>query len=421
MSPLWDRIRHRAAFGKHSSGHFWAPPRPFLSGGLQAALGQLTLLDGAWQARPQVQSVDVTGNDVPEALVELTFFEPLQFSEGALFIYRCAGGEYAGGPVLTTAGQVLSADDPDGIRSVQDMNGDGVAEIVHSYISIAGSHAYYTRQFHILAWDGQEFVQQIPQDEYGFTAQSDSGDGVIGDFDGDGMLELILTHTITEAYPELGPQRARTDVWAWDGQAFVLARWEYTRPLFRIHAVWDGDDATRFGEYDRALALYQDAVFKEQLLGWSRGRLWPDSAYGGAPTPTPDPAECHRLNAYGRYRIMLLHAVQGQQAEAQIAFDALQQRYPGGSEAAAYAVLAYEFWEQLAAGGELAPACESALEFARSNRSAGIPARRHLPVRLRRVRPDPWSRATGDAAPVQSVTARLPKPYTPSNPAWTAG
>ena len=40
-------------------------------------------------------------------------------------------------------------------------------------------------------------------------------------------------------------------------------------PKYRFQAVYDGDDASRFGEYDRALALYQQAVFDEALLGWN--------------------------------------------------------------------------------------------------------------------------------------------------------
>ena len=360
--------------GQGVAGIFEGQIRDYLTArgsaaGLEAALGVLTFLDGAWQARAQVETVDVTGNSVPEILVELTFFEPLQYSEGALFVYRCAGGEFAGGVVLSTAGQVLSAADPDGIRAIRDMNQDGIPEIVHSYISIAGVQAYFIRQFRILEWNGQEFVGLVAEDEIGSTARADSGDGTIRDRDGDGTLELILTNGLGGAYPELGPQRARTDSWEWDGEAFILARWEYTRPVFRIHAIWDGDDATRFGEYDRALAFYQDAVFNEQLQGWSLGRLWPDSAYGGAPTPEPDPAERDRLNAYGRYRIMLLHAVEGRRAEAQVTHDALQERYPGGSPAAAYAALAYEFWEEYTSSGDLAQACAKAAEFARRNPS----------------------------------------------------
>lgn len=337
--------------------------------GLQEALGELSLLDGAWQARAQVKGEDVTGNAVPEVLVELTFFEPGQYSEGALFVYRCAGGEYAGGPVLTTAGQVLSAEDPDGIRGVWDMNLDGVPEIVHSYISIAGSHAYFIREFRILAWNGQGFSDLISDDKNGFTALSDNGDGVIEDRDGNGTLELILSNGVGEAYPDLGPQRARNDIWEWNGGAFSLARWETTDPIFRIHAIWDGDDAMRFGELERALVLYQDAVFNERLLGWSSGRLWPDGAYGSAPTPPPDPGERHRLNAYGRYRILLVHAAQGREAEAKIVYDALRARYPGGSAAAVYTALAEAFWEAYSGGSDLRLACGKAVEFAKAHPS----------------------------------------------------
>jgi len=360
--------------GQGVAGIFEGQIRDYLTArgsaaGLATALSKLTLLDGTWQARAQVRSIDVTGNDVPEVLVELTFFVPFQYSEGALFVYRCAGGEFAGGVAVNTGGQVFSNVDPDGIREVRDMNRDGIPEIVVSAISIIGTRSYFERQFRILEWNGEVFADLIPIDENGFAARAESGDGEVRDRDGDGRLELILSNSVAEAYPDLGPQRARTDSWEWDGEAFTLARWEYTRPVFRIHAIWDGDDATRFGEYDRALAFYQDAVFNEQLQDWSLGRLWPDSAYGGAPTPEPDPAERDRLNAYGRYRIVLLHAVEGRRAEAQVAYDALQERYPGGSPAAAYAALAYEFWEEYTSSGDLAQACAKTAEFARTNPS----------------------------------------------------
>ena len=360
--------------GQGVAGIFEGQIRDYLNArggasGLAGALRPLTLLDGTWQARAQVETTDLTGNSVPEVLVELTFFEPLQFSEGALFVYRCAGGEFAGGAVLTTAGQVLSADDPDGIRAVRDMNKDGRPEIVHSYISIAGSHAFFSRQFRILEWNGQGFDDLIPIDVNGFAAQVESGDGAVRDQDGDGTLELILSNAVAEAYPDLGPQRARTDIWQWDGEAFVLARWEYTRPVFRIHAIWDGDDATRFGDYEQALAFYQDAVFNEQLAGWSLGRLWPDSAYGSAPTPMPDRGERHRLDAYGRYRILLLHVAQGNQAEAQVVYDALLGLFPEAAVGRQFVDLATSFWTEYSASGDLTQACGKAIDFAESHDS----------------------------------------------------
>lgn len=332
---------------------------------LEDGLGPLTMLNGAWQARPQVETLDVTGNRTPDVVIELTFLEEGQFSEGALFVYRCQAGEFVGGAVLHVAGQVLRRDDPDGIRAIRDMNANGVPEIVHSYISFAGTKAAFTREFSIHEWDGTSFVDLIPEDENGFRAQVDTGDGEIRDLDGDGTLELILAQSASFPYPDLGPERARTDIWGWTGQVFERTRQEYTEPVFRIHAIWDGDDATRYGDYEAALAFYQQAVFDEELLGWSPGRLWPDSFYGDAPTPVPALAERPRLNSYGRYRILLLHLVQGNQAAAKIVYDTLQEEFDRPVEGSEYAYLARLVWEEYSASADLGAACAEAIAFAR--------------------------------------------------------
>lgn len=336
---------------------------------LQEALSDLTMLDGAWEARAQVEMVDVTGNTTPEVLIDLSFFEAGQYFEGGLFVFRCEDGSYVGGALFSTAGQVQYGGEPDGILGILDMNNDGIPEIVHSHISIAGTHGYFTREFRILEWDGQEFVDLIPEVEYGFYAQADTGDGVIEDFDGNGTKELILSNSLGEAYPDLGPQRSRTDIWAWNGYQFVPERWEYTEPEFRIHAIWDGDDATRYGDYAKALAFYQQGIFDTELFGWTSGQLWPDWAYDGGPTPEPDPEEWPRLNAYGRYRIMLLHAIQGYQPEAQIVYDTLQENFPDGAVGSQYAKLARIFWEEYSSSGDVELACAKTVEFAESQSS----------------------------------------------------
>lgn len=336
---------------------------------MQEALSGLTMLDGAWKAKAQVEAIDLTGNSTLEVVIDLSFFETGQYFEGGLFVFRCEGGQYIGGALLSTSGQVLSGGEPDGILDLIDMNNDGVLEIVHSHISISGTHGYFTREFRILEWDGQEFVDLIPEDEYGFYAQADTGDGVVDDFDGNGTKELILSNSIGEAYPDLGPQRSRKDIWAWNGYHFVLERWEHTEPEFRIHAIWDGDDTTRFGDYAAALAFYQQGVFDTELFGWTSGQLWPDTAYNGGPTPVPDPEEWPRLNAYGRYRIMLLHAVQGFQREAQIVYDTLQENFPDGSVGSQYANLARTFWEEYSSSGDVELACAETVEFAETQSS----------------------------------------------------
>jgi hypothetical protein len=197
--------------------------------GLQAALGSLTLTDSSgtdWQARIQVFDTDVTGDGLPEVVLDLSFFVEGQFAEGALFVYRCQIGQYVGGAVAPIAGQILSADDADpGIRAIQDMNGNGKAEIVLSYTPIIGTHANYTRYFRILEWDGGQFADLIRNETMTpYAAEVQNGDGEIRDTDGDGTLELVLTHGVGRG-PDSDPSdSARTDVWTWDGRgAFILA------------------------------------------------------------------------------------------------------------------------------------------------------------------------------------------------------
>jgi hypothetical protein len=119
-----------------------------------------------------------------------------------------------------------------------------------------------------------------------------------------------------------------------------------------------------FGDYEAALAFYQQAVFDEELIGWSQGRLWPDREYGGNPTPTPDPEERPRINAYGRYRIMLLHAVQGFQSPAQVVLDTLQEKFPAGTVGHPYAELAAVFWMEYSGSGDVGLACDKSIAYA---------------------------------------------------------
>ncbi len=335
--------------------------------GLDSALRSLTLDIGGgtiWEARSDVVSRDVTGNTTPDVIVSLMFFEPGQYSEGALFVYRCQKGRYVGGAVTGYAGQVRSAADPDGIRAVADMNGNGVPEIIISYIEIMGTHAYFGRAFQILEWDGQQFVDLVRSETGGKAIVVDFGDGAVQDVDGDGIFELVVTNEIAFAYIDEGAQRRRTLIYAWDGYTFALDCVRHGPPAYRYQAVHDGDDAFLCDDYDGALAFYQQAIFDESLFGWASGQLWPDSAYGGGPTPTPDPNERARLGAYARYKIMLLHVLRGFTTEAEIVYTTLRAVVPEGSAGFPFADLARVFWEAFMERGDLEAACAEAIAFA---------------------------------------------------------
>jgi hypothetical protein len=339
--------------------------------GLQAALSELSLVDGdgeIWHARAQVLVVDLTGNGTPEVVAGLTFLGEGGFADGGLFVFGCQDGRYEGGSVAALGGQVFPEGGPGpGIRAIQDLNANGVPDIVFSYIEMVGTHANFTRLFRVLEWNGTELVDLIESDTHPPDAAPVlNGDGAVLDTDGDRSMELVLTNGIGHGYEDGGPQRERTDVWAWNGHAFTLTRSEYQPPIYRFQAVQDGDDALRAGDHARALAFYNRAISDETLLGWSPGQLWPDSAYGTAPTPSPDPGERARLTAYATYRMMLVYVLQGALTEAQAAYETLAQM-PEQAEGRQYADLAREFWEEYSVRGDLASACARAVAFAEAH------------------------------------------------------
>jgi hypothetical protein len=295
-------------------------------------------------------------------------------ADGFVFVFTCNEGQYQTIFAGDTCCQFIPDQEEDeGIRTIIDMNQDGIDEILLSYIGNIGNHWNLYRSFQILSWNGNQFVDLIPEAEFTtgistHVADVYNGEGDIEDTNGDGYLELVLSNGIEHYYVDGGPQRVRTDVWAWNGMAFTLERWEYTPPEYRIHAVWDGDAASLFGDYDAALVFYQQAIFDEQLLGWSQGQSWqPVSAdwfWQDYTPPPPDPEERPRLEAYARYRIMLLHVIREYMTEAKIVYDTLQEKFPSGSVGHPYAQLATIFWDEYNQANDVATACDAAVVFA---------------------------------------------------------
>jgi hypothetical protein len=333
--------------------------------GLQSLLNNLlgTFADEPVTVTSKVFTKDVTGDNTPDVVMDVIHFYPWGNFEGYIYGFGCRNGEY-----VTLLKHDLCCEylanriQIEGLRDIQDMNRNRAPEILYSSMTMVGTHAYYSREFYILEWDGEGFVNLVQSDQEFGGARVD-GDGVILDADGDGRLDLLLKNEIAPAYPDGGPQRERTDIWQWNGYVYTLSSWRYPAPVYRIQAVYDGDDSSVFGQYDRALGYYQQAIFKEDLLGWSQGQLWPDTVYEVEGTPTPDPDERPRLEAYARYRILLLHVLQGNMGAAETVYDTLITQFPPGTLGGQYAELATVFWEEYNLSGDMGSSCLMAIEY----------------------------------------------------------
>ena len=268
-----------------------------------------------------------------------------------------------------------------------DLNGDAVPEVVYS-VEEYGAGADSTTTVFVVEWDGSTFRHLISanEEEFPFTAYGAAmgnllrlgeppafarrGDllKMFPDTDGNGTRELILTGGVSGRYWTMGggPERLMTDTWMWNGEAFTLRSSEFEPPEFRFQAVRDGDAATSRGEYENALAFYQRVVFDESLYGWNPEQLRAEynAYYMGTPTPLPLPEERPRLNAYGRYRILLIHAILGNGDAAEVVYQTLRSKVPAGSPGYPYVELANAFWESSRTGTDLSAGCLGARNFA---------------------------------------------------------
>ncbi len=317
-----------------------------------------------------IYSVDITGNEVPEVVVDFGLLVSQENIDGMMLVFTCRDEKYTSIAEEPLIGYIISEDSPDhGIRAIRDMNANGIPEIVVSQIWVIGTHVNFTRNALIYEWDETQLSNLVDGGSQSFpnTIEIQNGDFEINDTNSDGTFELIAKNGLGRGPDVSILERDYTDIWAWDGNAFTLScRKTATAPKYRFQAVHDGDDATQCEDYQPALAFYQQAIFDEQLLGWSEGRS-SSSGYQPEATPTPDPEERLRLSAYSRYRIMLLHAVQVYIPEATIVYDTLLEKFPPGTTGNIYAQMATEFWEEYTANGDITTACEAAIAFANAN------------------------------------------------------
>lgn len=325
---------------------------------------------------------DLTGDNIPEMI--LTFFGvggPNSFE-----IIGCTKENYESLYSIDLGGMVL-------VRNIMnnDMNLDGIPEIVLRWTPIMGSG--YISGYQIIAWDGNAFQNLISQTEFdGVNKISGIGngwirmDGVGGeyswdgnpwqikDIDQNGTLELIISGGIGVSWDDIrhGPYQPVTQIFMWNGEGFVMDDMQIGPPDYRFQAVQNGDLYTLMHKYERAYEAYQQAIDDPYLAWWSEESVGFISAKLDAeleklPTPTlsvPDEYEYPNLAAYAMYRIFLLHVLQGQTKEAELAYSALQAQYIPEMPGHIFTQLAKTFWDTYKASEDIHAACADTVDYA---------------------------------------------------------
>jgi hypothetical protein len=322
---------------------------------------------------------DLTGDGVPELLI----------IPSELYIFGCQNNEYK--LLMTKISESVTFNHITlQLVAIQDMNLNGIPEIVLANFGCGGMGSGQCLDVYIYEWDGNKLASLIPKWEGYEVGVSTVGgrmseylpDVRIQDVDQNGTLELILIGGIPNSwysdYFYFAPWRDQIETYSWNGQYFIPLKTEFSPPVYRYQAVQDGDRAMLGHEYDKALAFYQEAIFNEDLVGWSaahkdRSKIldeftWDfDAKHKGTPTPAipqNDPQEYPNLAAYARFRIMVLHILEGHMPEAQTVYKTLQEKFPEEKDGHGFALIAKAFWDEYQASESVKQACDQATSMA---------------------------------------------------------
>jgi hypothetical protein len=367
---------------------FEIPPKFCLDTGSQV----VDFLNAGGQAQRVVDEmtdsaslVDLTNDGIPE----------LTNAECNFRVYSCQDGQYQ---------TILDMGDKEGfsdILAVEDMNLNGVPELI-----IGGGVWPYSNApiiyYRILEWDGQQFKNLVSHPDfrsrYGgggihggwiySEGYADPGDFMqstmsVRDIDGNGTKELVLKcgwPTSLDWSINGGPTRGETHTYMWNGSEYNLENIQVSPPEYRFQAVQDADYASLDSDYLKALDLYLQVIFSDDLDWWSKEKaehtiLLLSQSVQGLTTPTPlptDTSERSILAAYAYYRMMLIHILIGNRLEAENIFNTLMNNYKVGEAGYAFVELATSFWTEYVLSQDIHQACSKAVKYAEEHKTATI-------------------------------------------------
>jgi len=327
-----------------------------------------------------ISQEDLTGDGIPEIILK-------DWVE--LNIFGCREGKYRTLLTIETNEPTFSHTGAS-LLDAQDLNRDGIPELL---IMQGSCGTCVADDYRLLEWDGTTFSSILGNDGYrspygniirgvvfpevlfvdGFPYTDPTiHPTILRDIDQNGIKELIFSGGIPSSYNSRYhcPWRVESVTLSWNGSLYVVTNWTPDAPQFRFQAVQDGDVYTSVGKYDLALESYQQAIFSDKLDSWSSERQQYErdllSVYDPSQAtpvkPGPDPVEYNMLAAYSRFKIMLLHVIQGHMPEARTVYDTLLSKFPPGTEGSIYSELAQIFWNEYQVSNDAGSACSKVVQ-----------------------------------------------------------
>jgi hypothetical protein len=304
--------------------------------------------------------IDVTNDGFPEVISIGKSASGIHFGE--ISIFSCQGNSFS------LLERVIGLSDIPTLATIQDLNSNGIPEIVTAARACGGFGACW--EIYILEWDGDSFVH-LESAEMNKNREPSLDNISFKNLDDSKTIEIVIERGLP-SHPDIlsdGPWRRFTEIFSWDEDSYKLINRKIAPPQFTFQAIQDGDQEMLNHNLDHALKLYEEVIYNRSLEWWSldrflyyRGNIWTIDT--PEPTPIPDISEYPHLAAYAYYRIMLLHLVQGQEAEAASTYQTLQDTFGIDPYAAPYIEMATAFWEAYQSTQRMYDGCAAAIQYA---------------------------------------------------------
>lgn len=258
---------------------------------------------------------------------------------GSLYVFLCQNSAYQ---LVYTSAPVPEHGAPE-LLAAQDLNGDHLDDLLFDFPN-CGAHTCFA-QIQVLTWYGGQAQVRL-------KGQSDDLPSPVIKVEpaasAGGPPRITVTGTGVNSVGA-GPYRQRMRTWTWDpaAAAFTPSSEVELPAVYRIHVVYDAEQAAAQGDVADAVQLFKTVIHDNQLKAWM------------------DPAtERPVLSAYAEFRLTVLYARAGQNDQAQSAFQNLQKDFPSGGLGSVYAQMGRTFWDAFQSSGDVNTACRAAQDFA---------------------------------------------------------
>ncbi len=290
-----------------------------------------------------VSSIDLTGDGEPEIIVSIidpSTADQSPAPSGLLLIFGCEGQQ-----VHLLYSNL--APKPQALPSIM-QTGNFIAAPRGNQIAVLSSSCGANTCFdklEVLGWDGQALIDllaaplELPAAQFQFVQA-----------DGDPALELQAVRGVITSIGA-GPQRTEKQLWDWNGAQYVKVKSEWSPVEYRIHAIYEADDALAAGDVQHAIDWYSRALTDDTLKDWL------------TESGVPRAHDKDTLKAYARFRLLLIGLRQGA-SNARDQLDALTAEYPDGSPVHQTQQMAQLLWDKYQATQNWADTCAAVNAFA---------------------------------------------------------